>query len=264
MELRNVFAHQISIGKNVVIEPTAVIRGLHGNANTIHIGDNTYIGHHVQIICDNFSVGDYGKIHHHTNIHGYLPCQIGHNLWCGQHVVIDSIGGVTIGDNCGIGAYSQLWSHIKYGDTLDGCRFNSEKHLQIGKDVWFVGHCLVSPIVAADRSMAMLGSVVTSDMAYNTIYAGVPARPVTDALGQQFMTVPIDQKMQQMHQHLQNSGVNPQTIRIVESLADCKADGKTYFAVADRQYIKQNTPEEIAFMRYLLPEKAKFTPYILP
>ena len=39
----------------------------------------------------------------------------------------NEIGGMNIGNNCGIGAHSQLWSHIKYGDMLEGCRFLSEK-----------------------------------------------------------------------------------------------------------------------------------------
>lgn len=49
--------------------------------------------------------------------------------------------------------------------------------------VWFVGHCLVSPIRAKARSMAMLGSVVTKDMDHNRIYAGTPAKDITDKVG---------------------------------------------------------------------------------
>ncbi|MCS7074344.1 MAG: hypothetical protein NZ108_07750, partial [Bacteroidia bacterium] len=187
----NIKADSLHIGKGTIIEPTAVIRGLRGNAKSIFIGDNCYIGHNVQIICDDFSIGDYGKIHHDCNIHGYKPCHIGHNLWMGQFSIIDSIGGVEIGNNCGIGAHSQLWSHIKYGDTLEGCRFNTERKLTVGNDVWFVGHCIVSPIQAKDKSMALVGSVVTKDMEYNTIYSGVPAKPVSDKMGYQFREVSV-------------------------------------------------------------------------
>jgi hypothetical protein len=35
----------------------------------------------------------------------------------------------------------------------------------------------------------------------------------------------------------------------------------TWFVVADRKYTKRQSEEEIAFMKYLLPDKAKFTPY---
>jgi len=265
----NVFAEYCEIGVGTFIESTAVIRGISGNAKRIIIGDHCYIGQNVQIICDDFSVGDYSRIQHDTNVHGYLPCKIGHNAWIGQFTVIDSIGGTTIGNNCGIGAHSQLWSHIKFGDTLEGCRFKSEKPLTIGNDVWFVGHCIVSPIVAADKSMAMVGSVITKDMEANTIYAGSPAKEISSKIGNQFLEVDIATKMDMMRGYLKNSGCSSDQIKIVPSLSDIAFhgshksfpdDGKSYFAVSERKYIKQNHPEEVQFMKYLLPDKAKFVP----
>ena len=47
--MKNIDAEVLEIGKNVVISPTAVIRGLNGPAKRIKIGDNTYIGDYVQI-----------------------------------------------------------------------------------------------------------------------------------------------------------------------------------------------------------------------
>tara|TARA_B110001454_G_C12304535_1_gene260954 strand:+ start:285 stop:419 length:135 start_codon:yes stop_codon:yes gene_type:complete len=35
----------------------------------------------------------------------------------------------------------------------------------------------------------------------------------------------------------------------------------SYFNVKDRTYTKRLTKEEISFMQYLLPEKAKFIPF---
>ena len=35
----------------------------------------------------------------------------------------------------------------------------------------------------------------------------------------------------------------------------------TFFNVETRQYTKRRSDEEIAFMKFLLPDKAKFTPY---
>lgn len=256
-----IFADEIDIGKNVVIHPSAMITGADGGrAHRIKIGDNCYIGERVAIRCPNFSIGDYSKIHHDTNVHGYKPCSIGHNAWIGQFCIIDSIGGTTIGNNCGIGAHSQLWSHIKYGDTLEGCRFLSEKPLLVGKDVWFVGHCIVSPIVAADRSMAMVGSVVTKDMAENTIYAGSPAAEISSKVGPQFVPVSISEKMERMRMYLMEHG-GSKSLCIVETIDDFKADGRTYFAVKSREYTKTGSEEEVSFMKYLLPARAKFTPF---
>ncbi len=256
-------ARHIQLGINVVIENTAIIRGIHGDADEIIIGDNTYIGDSVQIICDNFAIGDYGKIHHHTNIHGYRPCHIGHNAWIGQHCLLDSIGGIEMGDNCGIGAYSQLWSHIKYGDTLAGCRFCAENRLVIGNDVWLVGHCIVSPINIADRAMALAGSVITKDMAYNTIYAGCPAVAISDKLGGgQFGETPtFEAKIKAMESYISESGIDADAVRLVHSPDEFLYDGRTYFALSTRQYLKTQSSDEIKLMRYLLPHRAKFVPY---
>jgi acetyltransferase-like isoleucine patch superfamily enzyme len=263
----NIEALEIQIGLNTVIEPTARIRGVNGPAKKITIGDNCYIGSDVQIICDEFELGDYSKIHHHCNIHGYRPCRIGHNLWMGQYSIIDSIGSVSIGNNCGIGAHSQLWSHIKYGDQLEGCKFNSEKPMEIGNDVWFVGHCIVSPIVAQDKSMALVGSVIVKDMMYNEIYSGVPARSISYRIGNQFDDVSTNQKYKVMNAHLVDfkkiyvHDVN--SIEIVKESIDIRnKKDVTYFVASERKYTKRSTEEEIAFMKYLLPEKAKFIPCV--
>lgn len=257
----NIQAENLSLGKNVFIHPSAIIRGINGNAKQITIGDNCYIGADVQIICDEFYLGDYSKIQHHTNIHGYLPCRIGHNAWVGQYSIIDSIGGMTIGNNCGIGAHSQLWSHIKYGDTLEGCRFLSEKPMDVGNDVWFVGHCIVSPITAEDKSMAMAGSVVTKDMQFNCIYAGAPAKNISDKVGYQFEEVSVEEKLERMKKHLQEFG-GAFTIRIVATKEEVDfSDQNSYFEVTERKYKKMRSAEEMAFMKYLLPAKGKFIPY---
>lgn len=259
----NILAENILVGINTIIEPSAQIRGINGKAKEIIIGDNVYIGHNVQVICDYFYLGDYSKIHHDSNIHGYKPCFMGHNLWMGQYCIIDSIGGVSIGDNCGIGAHSQLWSHIKYGDQLEGCRFQSERPLHVGKDVWFVGHTIVSPITAHDKSMALVGSVVVKDMEFNTIYSGVPAKAVSDKLGNQFEEVSVGVKYDRMVEYLKISGFDTGKIKIVIYPEEIEKEYISYFVISDRMYTKRRTEEEIGFMKFLLPEKAKFTPYII-
>ncbi|MBO6586805.1 MAG: hypothetical protein JJ953_11920 [Gracilimonas sp.] len=258
----NIDAVEIEVGEGTVIEESAVIRGLNGPATTIKIGDNCYIGKNVQIICDHFELGDYSKIHHNTNVHGYKPCVIGHNAWVGQYSIIDSIGGTTIGNNCGIGAHSQLWSHIKYGDTLEGCRFLSESSLAVGNDVWFVGHCIVSPIKAEDKSMAMVGSVVTKNMEYNQIYAGSPARSLSEKIGPQFEEVSLDEKMEKMNMYMKEAGISEEKVKVVSNITEFNFDDEvSYFDVASRTYTKKRSTDEVQFMKYLLPEKGKFVPY---
>lgn len=251
---------ELVLGKNVVISPSAKIRGLNGKSKRIVIGDNTYIGDDVQIIVDELEIGDYCKIHHHTNIHGYKPIKIGHNAWIGQYTIIDGIGGTIIGNNCGIGAHSQLWSHILYGDDLEGCNYNSSKNLLIGNDCWFVGHCIVSPIVAEDRSMALVGSVVTKDMKMNHIYGGSPAKDLTDKIPPQFKVTSIDEKFEKMVNYLNQFG-SSHNLKIIKDDSEILYDDITYFNVSNRKYTKRLSDDEISFMKFLLPTKAKFVPY---
>ena len=261
MSSPSINADEVHIGEGTLIHPTAVICGADGgSARGVQIGDHCFIGESVQIRCAEFKLGDYSRIHHHTNIHGYRPCSIGHNAWIGQYTIVDSIGGTTIGDNCGIGAHSQLWSHIKHGDVLEGCRFLGEKALVVGKDVWFVGHCIVSPIIARDRSMAMVGSVITRDMEANHVYAGVPAVDITGKVGPQFEEVDLAAKVDRLRTLLNESGLNSSSIGIAATASEVQADDRSWFVVDSRTYTKQNTPAEVAFMKFLLPARAKFTP----
>ena len=214
-------AEEIHIGPGAFVHPSARITGPDGGrARKIVIGDHAYIGENVQIRCPEFSIGDYSKLHHSSNAHGYLPCRIGHNAWIGQYTILDSVGGLELGNNCGVGAHSQLWSHIKFGDTLEGCRFLSERKLEVGHDVWFVGHCIVSPIIAADRSMAMVGSVVTKDMEANTIYAGSPAKEISSRVGPQFVPRSPEEKLQIMRAILSEFDSSGDGIKVVLQFPD--------------------------------------------
>lgn len=258
-------ADEVVIGTGTVIHPTAVLCGPSGGrARRIVLGDHCYIGESVQLRCDDFALGDYGKIHHHGNVHGARPCHLGHNAWVGQYSILDSTGGLTIGDNCGIGAHSQLWSHIKYGDTLEGCRFLGERPLTIGKDVWFVGHNIVSPITAGDRAMAMVGSVITRDLEPNHVYGGSPAIDLTAKVGPQFAPVSIDAKLARLGELLAEAAatadVDPTTIALAATAAEITDDQRTWFVVDDRTYTKRGTAAEVAFMKFLLPARGKFTP----
>lgn len=254
--MNNILADEIILGKNVIIPNSSIIRGINGNAKKIIIGDNTFIGENVQIIVNELEIGDYCKIHHHSNFHGYKPLTIGHNAWIGQGTIIDSIGGTTIGNNCGIGAYSQLWSHIRYGDPLLGCNYESDHPLIIGDDVWFVGHCIVSPIKAHDRSMALVGSVITHDMEENHIYGGSPAKDLTGKIPQQFTPISIEEKgiiMRSFH--------TPKSIQIIEDDCEIVREDISYFNIKTRKYTKRGTDEEIRFMKDLQSKLIKFVPY---
>jgi len=194
--------------------------------------------------------------------HGDRPLQIGRNCWIGGNTVLDSLGGLDIEDNVGIGTHSQVWTHIQFGDIVEGSRFHSRKYMSLGKDSWFVGHCIVSPVHVGAKSMAMIGSVVTRDMLPNHVYAGVPATDVSDKLGYQFETRTIEQKQAKL-QELVDIFVAEQPefagqIIVVGNPRD-RRDDICWFDVSDRSYNKRFHPAEMAFLKKNVPI-VKFTP----
>lgn len=250
---------ELILGKNVTIEP-----GVEINCNRLVLGDGVIIRSGTRIEMTDLVIGDFTKINNHCFLTGTNWCRIGHNCWFGHYSIIDSIGTTRIGNGVGVGAHSQLWTHAYFGDILEGCQFASHKPLIIEDDVWLVGHCIVSPIHAKSRSMAMVGSVVTKDMQENHVYGGVPAKDLTDQVGLQFKEVSLDEKWSRMQEYLNEylDRYRPQDnrIEIVEKL-DMRRQNVTQFSMSERLYTKKFYPEEIAFMRFLLPTKAKFYPH---
>lgn len=256
----------------VIIEDNVVLGSrikIGGNCKKVTLGYGAFIGDDVYIDSLELNVGEYTSIHKNTTIHGYKKCVIGNNCWIGQNCIIDSIGGTTIGNNVGIGAYSQLWTHIKFGDTLEGCRWNKVSELIVEDDVWFVGHCIVSPITAKTRSMLMVGSVATKDMEANHIYAGSPAKDLTDKLGNQFIEKSIEQKkfdLENLYKEFLNiNSIDGDvfSIKIVNDLEqyiNINSEKVTIFFIKQRSYLPIRTEWEYKFMKYLLYDKAKFMP----
>jgi len=256
-------SEEVQLGQGVCIEPGVSITGINGRAKRIIIGDHVYIGANTKVRVPELRIGDYTRINNHTLIYGYEPTHIGHNGWFGQNVVLNSTDRLLIGDNCCVSAYSQLWTHFQFGDVMEGCRFNSTKPLTLGKDVWISTHCVLSPIVVEDRAMALPGSIITADMLSNRVYAGNPARDVTDRLGPQFAEVSLSAKIDFFMGRLAAfRSSHPE--HAPDTIGACTDDevlsvGQSMFNISRRTYTKHGTAAEVAFMHHLLP-RAKFTP----
>ncbi|MDI6765241.1 MAG: hypothetical protein QME52_00190 [Bacteroidota bacterium] len=247
---------RVLIGENVTIGK---------NTKKVDIGYGTFLGNNIYIDTPELSIGEYTTIHHSTTIHGYENIKIGHNCWFGQFCIIDGIGGTTIGNNVGVGAHSQLWSHMKFGDMTAGCKWHNTKNLIIKDDVWFVGHCIVCPITAEEKAMLMVGGVVSQDMKANHIYGGVPAKDLTDRIGTQFKEdITIQEKLEIFNNYLreyEKMGNNVSFVRIKDTEAASYVPRKhTLFSISDRSYVPTRSEEEYRLMKFLLYEKAKFIP----
>lgn len=255
-------ARQVVIGKGVVVEAGAVIAGDGGPADKVVLGDFCYIGRETRILVPSFSLGDYSKLHAFSFAHGSKAMQIGRNCWIGGNVILDSMGGLDIDDNVGVGTHSQVWTHIQFGDIVEGCRFFGNNYMYVGKDVWFVGHCIVSPVRVGERSMAMVGSVIVKDMAPNRIYAGVPARDVTDRMGPQFEDRAVDQKAEILQQRIatfeEEYPEHRGQLHVARSATERMEDG-CWFDVSTRTYSKRYSAAEVAFLKSNIP-LVKFVP----
>lgn len=260
--LGTIDAEEIVIGQGVLVEQGALITGKDGRAARVVLGDHCFVGRGTRILVPEFCLGDYSKLHAHCFAHGMKPLRIGRNCWIGGGTVLDSMGGLTIDDNVGIGSQSQIWTHIRFGDIVEGCRFFREKPVWIGKDAWFVGHCVVSPVAVGERSMALAGSVVTRDMLENHVYGGVPAVDLTDKIGGQFEARSVGEKAARLRElvdaftarHPEHAG----KLLVVTSSDEIRSD-VCCFDVSRRAYTKTRSEAEVAFLKAHVP-LVKFTP----
>lgn len=251
----------VVVGSNVVFGRNVVF-----TSKRVRIGDGVRIGDDVRVDAEVFEIGDYGTIYDRCFFPGPGEVRIGHNFWMGIGAIVDGMAGTTIQNNVCVGAQSQLWTHMIFGDVLAGCRFNNKKALRIEDDAWLSGHCLVSPVTVGARSLAMLGSVITRDMKPDHTYAGVPAADITDRVGPQFARTSIEFRVQYMQDRLAEfSRSYPRKmlhrVAVVTNSDELKAvpDDIVAFNVGDRTYTKGRADFEHRLMRHLLPQ-AKFVP----
>ena len=126
--------------------------------------------------------------------------------------------------------------------------------------------CLVSPIIAEYKSMALLGSVITKNMDCNSIYGGNPAKDITDKIGRPWKTtLTLDEKLNTAQNLVleytrENKKFNMEQIKIVLEYPNYLETDVTYYNITDRTYTKLNTINEIQFNKWLFKYKAKFIP----
>lgn len=236
-----------------------------GNLNSLIIGDNVEIGENVKFVgSGDVYIGDYSKIHRNSLFIARGSIRLGNCTWIGERSTIDGTGKLWAGDFLGVGIGACLYSHIQHGDVTEGSKYDRKSELIIGDDVWFVGECFVSPIVAKNKSMAMLGSVIIKDMEENHIYGGNPAKDLTDKIGNPWREVSLEEKIDKVKDLIEagckEMNLNKDQFEVVDYLSKNYDSQKTYYIVGDRQYTKNNNKDEIKMNNWLFSAKAKFNP----
>ncbi len=256
-------------GKNIIWEENIKICNSNSSPmDNLIIGDNVFIGKNTTITVASFSIMDYTKINNQFFAYGDHPLSIGYNCWFGRLVILDTLGGLTIGNNVGIGSQTQIYSHARFGDILYGCRINSFTPVSIEDDAWIAPNSTITSASMSKKSMLLAGSVLTKPTKENHIYAGVPAQDVTKKIGKQFYAnLNYKEVFKKLNQYLKEfykknkSFQSLDLIKIEMEIPKMINSKCSYFIVKERMYIKKGTESEIAFIKFLLPDKAKFIPY---
>lgn len=252
--------NDVTIGRGSVIG-----RNVRFNCRRVVIGDGVHIGDGVIFDCESLTIGDFATIYPGCFFPGPGKLSIGHNFWLGRGSIIDSQGGTIIGDNVGIGAHSQLWTHMKFGDVAAGCRFHTMSPLTVDDDAWLVGHVLVSPVRIGARALVMLGSLVAKDIPPDRTFAGSPAKDVTDKFGAQFRGISNQERRDYVGERIEKiasrAGISDiwSRIKLVDEFSSADMTHELVINVAKRVYRKKGSKFERLIMRSLLPN-AKFIP----
>ncbi|MEO8259435.1 MAG: acyltransferase [Acidobacteriota bacterium] len=149
----------VSLGDGVVIEPGVLVF----HPETISIGEGVYVGH--QSILKGYHRG---------------RMAIGRGTWIGQQCFFHSAGGLTIGENVGIGPAVKIITsfHVDEGPSLPILHSRlAFAPVVIEDDVDIGIGAVILPGVSIGRGAQIgAGAVVTTSIAAYAVAAGVPAR----------------------------------------------------------------------------------------
>jgi len=281
-------AARIRIGRNAVMEHGTQARAIGGRADEFTLGDCSFLGFEQNILVPILTLGDYTAIHNRCLISGYEPCTVGHNCWIGQDTILNATKRLTLGNGVRIGTGSRLWTHVASGELLEGCTMYGEWPLVLEDDVWIVGGGIVSPnLTVARGTVLMTGAVLTKSTEPRHVYAGVPARDVTDKL-RVYQDVTSDDKRAMMlgflHEfHTATANRWRDCVQCVETADagralqpdDCSArvviqvhgecvdlgPRTSVFSLATKRYTKRGTELEECFIRFHVGYRARFVPW---
>ena len=285
--------NKMNMGKDVEIDPTCIFDKIMENSTNgkFDFGDYCSIHENCRFYFSDsdFKMGDYGTIHNNTFLTGYKDCKFGHNCWIGQNSIINSTDKLIVGNNCGIGAFSKIWTHAAWGELLLGSRIavglpdvpSKSGAVTIGDDFWGIGQITISPgVKIGNKVIALTNSLVTKDVPDNTIVGGIPAKPIKiDGDFRAYQDLSEIEKYQMMKEFAklfsENNNIKftfDDKLKIIqlgkeEIKIHCNKeyeidgnDSATIFNIIKRTYRKKHNPMEKKFMKFLLSYKARFTP----
>ncbi|MFA5216892.1 hypothetical protein [Sulfuricurvum sp.] len=201
------------IGNNVRISPTAKI-----NCKNLIIGDNCEIRDGVDIeVTERFEIGKNSIIGKDTIIHG-RDIQIGREFYSNHHAeigggscqetlsslkigywfhmgsysMINTARQVIIGNEVGIGRFTNIYTHGAYLSCIEGFPVKFAP-VRIGNKVWIPNATVMPGVTIGNNVVIGANSLVTRDVPNNCIALGIPARP-KDFLSQKLPRIEVKEQ----------------------------------------------------------------------
>ena len=180
---------QVKIGTDTVIWPNTYLFGNTSIGENCQIGPgshlrDTVIGNDCQVL---MSVTEGAVVEDHVEMGPFARLRKGAHLSSGVHMGnFGEVKDSTLGPDVKMGHFSYIGNATIGAGTNIGagtitCNYDGEKKhpTVIGKDV-FIGSdtMLVAPVTLGDGARTGAGSVVTKDVAPDTLVVGVPARVI--------------------------------------------------------------------------------------
>lgn len=128
----------------------------------------------------------FGEIGPNFTVHSPFHCDFGFNIHVGDHFVANfnltvlDEGEVRIGDNVFIGPNTTICTVIHSPEPGERNRgIMKALPVTIGDNVWIAANVVILPgVTIGDGAIIGAGSVVTKDIAPNTLAVGSPCRPL--------------------------------------------------------------------------------------
>lgn len=110
----------------------------------------------------------------------YGKPKVGENVWVGPQVILDSTGGLEIGNHVDISSGVMIFTHSTHLAVLaEDKSLVQREPVRIGSNVYIGSRAVIMPGVSiGDRVVVGAGSLVTKDIGSDRVAFGSPARVV--------------------------------------------------------------------------------------
>jgi len=171
---------EMSGGKIEVGDGTIVKRGTVINVSEhLRIGKHSIIGENNRISGRDITLGREFYSNHDAEVGGgscfeqHSKLDVGYWFHLGSYTMINTAMPVTIGDEVGLGRFTNIYTHGAYQSPLFGFPVKYAP-VKIGNNVWIPGATINPGVTIGDNVVVGVNSVVASDIPSGCLAAGSP------------------------------------------------------------------------------------------